>query len=67
MPKAQHVIAAALLMACLVFASRPAMGATLGAAGDPTREVLVLLRLPVEHYRPDADYGDSYGDAMFMV
>ena len=63
-PKAQHVIAAALLMACLVFVSRPAMGATLGAAGDPTREVLVLLHLPVEHYRPDADYGDSYGDAM---
>jgi hypothetical protein len=42
----------------------PALAAPLGAGGDPSREVLVLLRLPSEHYRPDADYGDSYGDAM---
>ena len=42
----------------------PASAAPLGAGGDPGREVLVLLRLPPEHFRPDADYGDSYGDGM---
>ncbi len=28
---------------------------------DPRQQVLVLLRLPPEHFRPDADYGESYG------
>jgi subtilisin family serine protease len=34
------------------------------AGGDPGREVLVLLRLAPEHFRPGADYSDSYDDAM---
>ena len=28
---------------------------------DPSREVLVLLRMPAEHYTPDGAYGGSYG------
>ena len=38
--------------------------APLAVGGDPDREVLVLLRLAPEHYRPGADYGDTYDDAM---
>jgi len=32
------------------------------SAGDPSREVLVLLRLPAEHFHPGGDYADAYGD-----
>ncbi len=66
MPKLHNALAAAatFLVVCLVFVSFPTIASALGVGGDPTREVLVLLRLPSEHYRPDADYGDSYGDAM---
>ncbi|MBA3810898.1 MAG: S8 family serine peptidase, partial [Caulobacteraceae bacterium] len=31
-------------------------------ADDPTRQILVLLRLAPEHYRPGADYGGTYGE-----
>ncbi len=31
------------------------------ASPDPGREVLVLLRMPQEHFTPDADYGGGYG------
>ena len=32
-------------------------------AHETRQQVLVLLRLPPEHFRPNADYSDSYGDA----
>lgn len=32
-------------------------------AGASAQEVLLLLRLPPQHYRPDANYGGGYGDA----
>ncbi len=31
-------------------------------AGDTSRQVLVLLRLPPQHFRPGADYGGAYDD-----
>ena len=31
------------------------------AAPDPSREVLVLLRMPAEHFTPDSAYGGGYG------
>ena len=37
------------------------------AAGDPARQVLVLLRLPAEHFRPGGDYADAYGDGAGMA
>jgi hypothetical protein len=43
---------------------RPSAAAPVVDRGDPEREVLVLLRLPPEHFRPGADYSDSYDDAM---
>jgi hypothetical protein len=36
-------------------------GAIRGPAAS-SRQVLVLLRLPSEHFRPNSDYADSYGD-----
>jgi hypothetical protein len=41
-----------------------ALTASVAAAAPPTeqREVLVLVRLPVEHYRPGATYGSGYND-----
>lgn len=34
------------------------------AAGDDAREVLVLLRAPPPHFRPNAAYGDAYDDTL---
>jgi hypothetical protein len=34
------------------------------APPDETHQVLVLMRLPPEHFRPNADYGGSYGDSL---
>ena len=33
-------------------------------SGEPSQQVLVLLRMPPEHLRPNADYSDSYGDEL---
>jgi hypothetical protein len=32
------------------------------ATADPSRQVLVMLRLPPQHLRPGGDYGDAYDD-----
>lgn len=40
----------------------PAAAATAPPQVDPGRQVLVLLRMPPKHFRPNADYSDSYGD-----
>jgi hypothetical protein len=32
--------------------------------GDPGRRILVMVKLPPEHIRPNADYGGGYGDGM---
>jgi subtilisin family serine protease len=50
--------------------SLASLGLALAAGGgshepdpvDPARQVLVLLRLAPEHFRPGADYGQSYGE-----
>ena len=43
----------------------PAMARDAAAApGDPSRQVLVLLRLPAQHFRPGTDYGDAYDDRL---
>lgn len=48
------------LCACLLGLGGEAPAA---AAPEPAaRQVLVLLRLPAEHFHPNADYADSYGD-----
>jgi subtilisin family serine protease len=60
----------ALLLALVAWAS--AAGAALpdaSAGSAPTaaeapRMVLMMLRLPPQHLRPNADYGGGYGDAM---
>ena len=36
--------------------------ATPRAESDAARQVLVLLRLPPDHFRPGGNYADSYGD-----
>jgi hypothetical protein len=58
------VFALSLLLSLAGPAARPGAAAPVAAGGDPAREVLVLLRLAPEHFRPGADYGDSYDDAM---
>ena len=39
-----------------------ARAATPAAASDAAHQVLVLLRLPPDHFRPGGAYSDSYGD-----
>ena len=58
------VIALTLWLALAAFSARPSVAAPVAAGGDPNREVLVLLRLTPEHFRPGTDYSDSYDDAM---
>ena len=50
----------------LVLASAPASPATAARAGreapaNPASQVLVMLKMPMEHFRPEG-YGGSYGD-----
>jgi subtilisin family serine protease len=40
----------------------PGVGAATPDAGDSAHQVLVLLRLPPDHFRPGGNYSDSYGD-----
>ena len=47
-----------LALACAGAAANPA-----DAAEDAVRQVLVLLNLPPQHYRPDTDYSGVYGAA----
>jgi subtilisin family serine protease len=56
-----------LLVLCLavlatVYAA-PA-GAKETAAASPDREILVMVRHPPDHFRPNGDYGGGYGDAL---
>jgi hypothetical protein len=55
-------------MAVWLAASAGASAADAGrqavTSNDVASEVLVLLRLPPEHFRPNADYGESYGEGM---
>jgi hypothetical protein len=66
MPRRGSGLAVALILwlALTCFAQGAARAAPLATGGDPDREVLVLLRLAPEHFRPGADYTDSYDDAM---
>ena len=50
-----------LCVAVWLALSEPAKAAAETPA-EPAHQVLVLLRLPADHYRPDASYSGSYGD-----
>jgi subtilisin family serine protease len=50
----------------LALAAPAAIGASLPAAassGDEARQILVMLKMPPAHYRPNSNYSGSYGDA----
>lgn len=49
-----------VLSLCLMGFMGQAKAAAVPEPGS--RQVLVLLRLPAEHFHPNADYADSYGD-----
>lgn len=63
----------------LVLAACAISWASLGIAADPApapdhadystapREILVMLRLSADHYRPDAGYGGAYGDGLMRA
>jgi subtilisin family serine protease len=51
-----------LSLALWLMATATAPAATTAEAPPAQRQVLVLLRLPPEHFRPNADYADGYGD-----
>jgi subtilisin family serine protease len=52
-----------LWLACAAAATEPAW-AQADAAPDASRQLLVLLQLPPNHFRPDSTYSGSYGDAL---
>jgi hypothetical protein len=51
-------------LAALASAAGVAFAGAAPPAADPPRQVLMMLRLPPQHLRPNADYGGGYGDAM---
>lgn len=55
------MMARLLLFVLLAIIATGARAGYDGEAGD--RRILVMLRLPPEHYRPGSDYGGGYGDA----
>jgi subtilisin family serine protease len=53
-----------LLIACLATLAAPAIAGSAGSADAlARRQVLVMLRVPPAHYRPDANYGNDYANA----
>jgi len=53
----------ALALAALAAALQPeASYAKDAAAGSPDRQILVMVRIAPNHYRPTGDYGGAYGD-----
>ena len=56
-----------LLVACMAAVAAPAVAGRRGGPDESAdslarRQVLVMLRLPAAHYRPDANYGNDYGN-----
>ena len=43
--------------------ARAADGDGAGAPAEPERQVLLLLRLPPAHFRPEGNYTGGYADA----
>ena len=60
-----HRTCALLLFALLASVARPVVAAGSSESADnlARRQVLVMLRVPVAHYRPDANYGNDYANA----
>ena len=57
------LIAAALSLGPAVATASPAPAQTPPAAPrSDEREILVMLRIPPDHFRPNATYGGDYGD-----
>ena len=55
-----------LLAVLLTLVAPAVMGATLPAAAtsnDEERQILVMLKMPPAHYRPNSSYSGDYGDA----
>jgi len=50
------------LLLCLVAPSAAGNGPDAEPTGDAPHQVLLLLRLPAPHYRPDTGYAGAYGD-----
>ena len=58
--------AALALAVCLLatsFTAARAMPPTAAEVGDTHQQVLLMLRMPADHVRPNSAYGGSYGDA----
>jgi subtilisin family serine protease len=58
------LLSVTLWLAAMGLARAEDATATKPASADPRQQVLVLLRLPPEHFRPNADYGGGYGDEL---
>ena len=51
-------------LAALAAAQPTALRAKDGAASAPDRQILVMVRHPPDHFRPNSSYGGSYGDQL---
>ncbi|MGH8124202.1 MAG: S8 family peptidase [Rudaea sp.] len=61
----KHALARLLLLfgaAWIGCSASAAPGADAAAPADPALQILVMLHLPAQHYRPGASYGGNYSD-----
>ena len=62
--KSRRTLGLLLLIACLSVPAAPVIAGSDGSADAlARRQVLVMLRVPPAHYRPDANYGNDYANA----
>ena len=50
------------LLAALALLQPATVAANESAAAPPERQILVMVRIPPNHFRPTGDYGAGYGD-----
>src|SRR4051794_31552478 len=55
---------AAFCLAALAFLATPGAAAQGASTARPERQILVMVRHPPDHYRPNGAYGGGYGDEL---
>jgi subtilisin family serine protease len=62
----QGILAIALIAAPMLMANALAEGGR-SSTDLPTRQILVMLKTPAQHFRPGGSYGGGYGDAVSLA
>ena len=56
-----------LMVTALLSLAPPARAGDTGDTTAPSRQILVMLKMPPEHYRPGSNYAGGYGGSAMQV